>query len=84
MSSIFFQISGTDFLEAIKLSDYPAEQFALRIVSFKNGTECIVYLPDVSIAQLSTLASIFRVKIVPNFRHLDDLRRYLYGRSYYY
>lgn len=83
MSSIFFQISRYEFLEAAKIYDVPSKEFALRIISFQSDRENYVFLPEVTMNELSILASIMRLKIVPGFRHLDDLRRYLYGHQYY-
>ena len=85
MTSIFFQISNKDFLEASKIYNmYNNKQFAIRIISFQNGMENIIYLPEVTLDELSVLASIFRVKIIPNLRSLDDLRRLIGNIIYYY
>lgn len=87
MSSIFFQISSTDFLEASKIYDHPGKEFALRIITFQSGKEYFIFLPDVTLNELSVLASILKLRIVPNARYLDDLVRYLYGydnRIFYY
>lgn len=86
MSSFFFQISGKDFLEAAKIYDNPGKHFALRIITFQNGKEHFIYLPDVTLNELSILASILKLKILPTFKHYDDLKRYIYGTTtlYYY
>jgi uncharacterized protein YerC len=86
MSSIFFQISGIDFIEAVKIYDNPGKQFALRIITFQNGREYFVFLPDVTLNELSVLASILRLQIIPTLRNHDDFRRYLHEAApiYYY
>lgn len=84
MTSIFFQISGTDYLEAAKIYDRVGKDYAIRIVSFKNGRENHVYLPEVSINELSMLASILNLKLVPTYNRVGDLRNYVNGVIYYY
>ena len=75
MSSVFFRISNTDFLEAARVYDHPSKEFAIRIVSFGNGKENYVYLPEVTLNELSLLATILRLQLIPNYGHLADLRR---------
>ena len=83
MTSVFFQISRNDFLEASRTYSRNKE-FALRIVSFNNGIENYVYLPEVSLNELSLLATILRVRLVPGYNDVNQLRKYIYGSSYYY
>ena len=84
MASIFFQISRTDFLEASKIYGIGGKEFGLRVVSFQNGIPIFVYLPEVSLSELSILASIMRVRIVPNLRRIEDLQKYFVNVIYYY
>lgn len=84
MSSIFFQISKNDFLEASKMYGNASKEFGLRIISFQNGRENYVYLPEVTLNELSVLASILRLAIVPNIRNLDEFHKYLYSGYYGY
>ena len=84
MMSIFFQISSTDFLEALKTNDTYGREFILRMISFRNGMETFIYLPPVSLNGLSLLGSIWSLAIVPNIRRYDDLKKYYFGSSYYY
>lgn len=86
MSSVFFQISGTDFLEATKIYDNPGKEFAMRIITFKNGKESFVFLPDVTLNELSVLASILKLRIIPNFNRHNDFVKYYYNPTqiYYY
>ncbi len=85
MTSVYFQISDTDFLEALRIHNSPKD-FALRIVTFKTGTEQYVYLPETTVNELTVLASILRIPIVSGIRNINDLRSYIYRayRSYYY
>lgn len=80
--SIFFQLSKSDFVEAFKYRDGRDQYFNLRIISFQGGREFFIYLPDVTLSELSVFASILRLRIIPDFRHLDDLRSYLYNISH--
>ncbi len=85
MSSVFFQISNKEFLQALKIYDNPGKEFALRIISFHNGLENYTHLPDVTLNELSVLASILGLRMIPNLKHTGDLRNYLYhGSTYYY
>lgn len=84
MTSIFFQISRTDFLEASRIHQNYNKQFALRIVSLRYGIETFVYLPEVTLNELSILANIFQVIILPDIRSLDQLKRSMQQYIYYY
>ncbi|BCS83031.1 hypothetical protein QLL95_gp1092 [Cotonvirus japonicus] len=77
MSSVFFQISGNTFIEASKLHARNND-FAIRIISFANGVPEFVYLPDLSLDQLSLLALILRGRIIQNVDNYNDL----YNRWY--
>lgn len=76
MVSIFFQISNKDYLEAMKVYDHPGKEFALRIVSFNGGMVNYVYLNDVSLQELSLLASILRLRVVSGLTSVNQLYRY--------
>ena len=82
MASLFFQISRTDFLEALKIYDNPYKDYALRIVSFDNRREHVVYLPPVNLTELSVLVSILGLRMIPSFKHIDDVRRYWQNMYY--
>lgn len=84
MTSIFFQISPTDYLEAAKIHDRGGKDYAIRIVSFAGGRQHYVYLPEVTLNELSLLASILNLKLVPTYNRLTDLRNYINGVVYYY
>lgn len=84
MTSIFFQISKNDFIEASKIYGIPGKEFGVRIISFRNGVPIYVFLPEMSLNELSVLASILRVRIIPNIRHVNDLQNYFTGIVYYY
>lgn len=84
MTSIFFQISATDYLEAAQIYNRPGKEYAIRIVSFSGGRQHYVYLPEVSLNELSLLASILNLKLVPTYHRLTDLRNYINGVVYYY
>ncbi len=83
MSSVFFQISRFDFMEAGKIYGSNNE-FGLRIVSFNNGQENYVYLPEVTLNELSLLVSLLRLRLVPGVKTVYDLRKYAFGTYYYY
>lgn len=84
MSSVFFQISPTDYVEAARVPG-GRKEFAMRIVSFANGMVNFVYLPEVSLNELSLLVSILNAYLLPNTRSIHDLQKYVYGtfRRYY-
>lgn len=79
MSSVFFQISGTDFIEATKTYGALNKEFGLRIVSIQGSQIFYVYLPPVNLNELSILASIFQVRILQNIRNINELVNYLTG-----
>ena len=81
MTSIFFQISRFDFVEAAKI--YGSDSFGLRIVSFGSGRENYVYLPEVTLNELSMLVSILRLRLITGIRHVDELRKIIYQNAYY-
>jgi hypothetical protein len=84
MTSVFFQISPNDFLEASR-SYNKYNEFALRIVSiYRDGIINFVYLPEVNLNELSLLATIFKSKLLPGIHNLNDLKNNLYNRTYYY
>ncbi|AQN68201.1 hypothetical protein [Saudi moumouvirus] len=73
MSSVFFQISPFNYLEASRThSRY--KDFALRIITYKEDGMHFVYLPEVTLDELSVLASILQAKILPNISNY----RYLF------
>lgn len=78
--SIFFQISRTDFLEAARI--YNTNEYGLRIVTYQNGVENFVYLPEVNLHGLSVLVSILRASIVSRIQNISELRRYIYTNIY--
>lgn len=82
MSSIFFQITPNDFLEAARVYNGTGKEFAIRIVSQKNGKLHFVYLPEVTLSELSLLVSIFRARIVQNMYSVNNLQRQLYDIYY--
>lgn len=88
MTSAFFQISSKDFLQALRVYDNPSKDFALRIVSFQSGLENYIYLNDVTIAELGMLITILKLKLIPNLKTTEDLRKIIYGGhigvNYYY
>lgn len=63
MSSIFFQISDNEYLEASRIHSHKKE-YALRLVTFKNGIPEFVYLPDVTMDELATILTIFRARMI--------------------
>lgn len=83
MSSVFFQISANDFIEASRSYSKYGE-YALRIVSIYDGIVNFVYLPEVNLNQLSLLATILKTKLIHGIHNLNDLKLNLYGRNYYY
>ena len=84
MSSIFFQISHKDFLEASKIYG-GHKDFGLRIISFDNyGKLHFVYLREVTINELSILASILGLAILTNIQNTNDLLGYIFPQKYYY
>jgi hypothetical protein len=84
MSSIFFQISKNDFVEASRTFHIPGKEFGVRIVSFQNGIPIFVYLPEMTLNELSVLASILKVRIVPNINQISGLQKYFTNVIYYY
>jgi hypothetical protein len=83
MNSVFFQISRFDFLEAGKIYG-GRNEFGLRIISFGGGRENYVYLPEVTLNELSMLVAILRLSLIPGIRNLDELRKQVYQTAYYY
>ncbi|XWV26515.1 hypothetical protein QJ857_gp0552 [Tupanvirus soda lake] len=84
MSSVFFQISNFDFLEASRIYG-SNKDFAIRIVSINDrGRENIVYLPEVTINELSMLAGILRLRLLHGIRNINELYGFLYNGRYYY
>lgn len=77
MTSIFFRISNQEYIEAMKIYDHPGKEFALRIISYKNGMEVYTYLSDVSLNELSVLAGILRLGIVQGISTVGELRSYV-------
>ncbi len=84
MTNVFFQFSNGDYLQAMRVYDNPGKDFAIRIVTFRNGQENYIYLPDVTLNELSVLASILRLKILPNLTTSNDLRNIIYQKYNYY
>lgn len=76
MTSIFFQISQYDFIEASKTHGLYGKDYGVRIVSFRNGLINYVYLPQMSLDELSLLATLLKTRIVPNVRSLAELQGY--------
>ena len=64
MTSIFFQISPIDYLEAAKIYNRSGKDYAIRIVSLVGGQQRYVYLPEVSLNELSLLTSILNLKMM--------------------
>lgn len=77
MSSIFFRITPYDFLEAAPLD--PAKyNFAVRIVSFKNGMENYTILNSINFNELTLLVTILRGQLIEGVNYVNDLRRIIY------
>ena len=84
MTNIFFQFSNGNYLQAMRVYDNPGKDFAIRIVSFHNGQENYFYLPDVTLNELSILASILHLKFLPNLNTSNDMRNNIYQKYNYY
>nr|WBF70888.1 hypothetical protein [Megavirus caiporensis] len=72
MTSVFFRLSDNNFLEASR-THAKYKDFALRIVTYKTDGVHFIYLPDVSLNELSVLASIMQAQLVTgisNYRYL--------------
>ncbi|AEX61497.1 hypothetical protein c7_R434 [Megavirus courdo7] len=72
MTSVFFRLSENNFLEASR-THAKYKDFALRIVTYKTDGAHFIYLPDVSLNELSILASIMQAQLVTgisNYRYL--------------
>ena len=82
MTSAFFQISSKEYLQALRIYDNPGKDFALRIITSQNGLDNYIYLPDVTLHELGILASILQLKMMPNIRHVSDLRMFGISRGY--
>lgn len=78
MTSIFFQISSSDYIESVPL-DTSNLYFAVRIVSFKNGYDHYVVLPHMTINELKTFIMITRARLMSNVVYLTELQRYMYS-----
>lgn len=83
MSSIFFQISRTDYIEAAKVYGYGGNKYGIRIISFQSGIPFYVYLPEMTIEELSVLCSVLKVRVVPDIRLFGDLQKYYINVVYY-
>lgn len=84
MSSIFFQISRTDFIEASKIYGVTDKEFGVRLVSFKSGIPVYAYLPQMSLNELGVLVSLLKATMVTNIGYFDDLQKYYFNVIYYY
>ena len=78
MSSLFYKISPTSFLEASPIYDNPLKSYGLRIVSIDETGEHFVFLPSVSLPELKMVTQSLHLSSVPQFRHFDDVRLYWY------
>jgi hypothetical protein len=83
MSSVFFRISDRDYIEASRTYGRTDKQYGVRIISFQNGMRNIVYLPEMSLDELTFFVALLHGQLVSGLRQLDDLQNYLY-RIYYY
>ena len=83
MSSIFFQISRTDFVEASKKYGSYNNEFGIRIISYQNGKETYVYLPSMNLSELTVFATLLRVAVIPNVYTINELRVYVSQQLYY-
>lgn len=74
MISLFFQISPSDYAEAVRSTTSP-DRFALRIVSFQPQGETFVYLPEVTLNELTVFASVLHLTFLPGINSLEHLRQ---------
>jgi len=82
-TSVFFQISRTDYIEASEL--YSGHRvFGVRIVSFQNGLPIFIYLPEMTINELSILSELLRTRLMTDVSSLSQLQRYFATMRFYY
>ena len=74
-SNVFFQISRTDYIEASEIY-HSYRTFGVRIVSFQHNVPIFVYLPEMTINELSILSGLLRTRLMSNIHSIDQLQRY--------
>lgn len=81
MSSIIFKISDYGFVEAVPVSGL--NYFAVRIITYVNGREGFIYLPQMTIDKLTALVGLMGGYPITNVYSLVDLKQIMYSGVYY-